>query len=148
LVIVLGLRISNPKVAGSSPPGRVWIFVGDLLLLWRAAKRVFENLATDTSEQSQLGYTTDRFHGLVWRWSMWSDFQPHDISTFCPRCDMQLQPVFSEYKCSTQFHCDKCGFTRELIEMEPGPLENWVIREIQRKLRTGKWKQATKPLTD
>ena len=112
------------------------------LLLWRAARRVVNDFAADAAKESPLSYTTDRFHGLVWRWLIDSDFQPYRISTFCPRCDMQLHPGSPGYGYPTQFHCDKCGFTSDTIEMEPEPLEKWVIREIQRKLRTNEWKQG------
>ena len=112
------------------------------ILFWRAAKRVLQALAADAAKASPLSYTTDRFHGLVWRWLMDSDFQPYHISTFCPNCDMQLYPGSPGYGYSTQFHCDKCGFTSEVIEMESVLLEGWVSREIQRKLRTEEWRQA------
>ncbi|QHI69493.1 hypothetical protein [Tichowtungia aerotolerans] len=112
-----------------------------ILLLSRAIRQALQSLATDVAKASPLSYTTDHFHGLVWRWRMDSDFQPYRISTFCPHCDMQLRPCSSGYGYSTQFHCDKCGFSSSNIEMETGQLEEWISREIQRKLRTNEWKQ-------
>jgi hypothetical protein len=111
-----------------------------LLLVVRAIRAYLTDLAEETAKESPLSYTSDRFHGLVWRWKMDSDFQPYTILTFCPRCDMQLHPDMPGYS-PTQFDCDKCGFTSETIKMTSNELEHWVYREIQRVLRTQEWKE-------
>ncbi len=144
--MILGVILALAKhlvTAASVPWWMIYAVIGVLLLLiWRTAKGVFKELATDATKQTHLVYTTDRFHGLVWRWLMRSNGQPYNIATFCPRCDMQLHPASNGYGYSTQFHCDKCEFTSKVIEMEPMTLEDWVIREIQRKLRTNEWKKG------
>jgi hypothetical protein len=113
-----------------------------LLLFWSKAKRVITDLSAEAARESPLAYKKDCFYGMVWRWLMDSDFQPYRISTFCPKCDMQIHSDSAEYEYSTQFYCDKCGFKSEAIKMKPFQLEEWVIREIQRKLRTKEWKQG------
>ena len=118
----------------------VAVFLILLLLLFLLTRAILRQSATSAAKKSQLSYTSDQFHGLIWRWSIDSDLEPYFISTFCPRCDMQLHPRGSPYPDSTQFQCDKCGYISEVIKLEPAQLEEWVIREIQRKLRTNEWK--------
>jgi hypothetical protein len=97
-------------------------------------------------KQSPRIYTYDIFFGLIWRWKIDSNFQPHSISIFCPSCDMELLPRSLGYGCSTFFHCDKCGHQSEPILMTPDNLDDWVIREIQRKIRTAEWREVIKTL--
>ena len=121
------------------------IYVGILILLvmlWIMLKKVFKGLAVNVVEQLPDTYITDTFYGLMWRWRMNSDFRPYQIAAFCPKCDMQFFPHNLTYGYNNiRFNCDKCGFTSTIIEKEPGHLEEWVSREIQRKLRTNEWKK-------
>lgn len=91
-------------------------------------------------EKSPITYKSDKFFDVVWRWKLDSNFYPFSITTFCPSCDMQLYPENLGFG-RIIFHCDKCNYKGFPLELDEVRLEDWVSREIQRKIRTGEWKQ-------
>ena len=111
-----------------------------------AAFLVSRRAPRPSQEESSLNYRKDEFGGVVWRWRMESDFEPYTISAFCPVCDMQLeaQTELYGYAPSTYFTCDKCHYRSQPFNMDPGELQAFMLREIQRRLRTGEWRQAKK----
>jgi hypothetical protein len=90
-------------------------------------------------------YNEDRFHflDLRWRWSYSSDGYPIEIASFCPTCDLQIMPRPSSAYAAADgvtFHCDNCGGYDRTLAMSLDEIVSMVIRQIQRKLRNGSWK--------
>lgn len=86
-------------------------------------------------------YTKDRFFGAVWRWR-YAHRVPAGIWAFCPSCDTVL--VYSHdgtlFDQRTTLHCETC---ERSICTQPGDkdeLVGKVQRQIDRKIRTGEWK--------
>lgn len=86
-------------------------------------------------------YTEDRFFGAVWRWR-YAHGGPTGTWAFCPGCDTVL--VYSYQRnygdLMTTLHCETC---HRDIATEPGDRDDLVgkvHRQIDRKVRTGEWK--------
>ena len=101
----------------------------------RAAVRNTDPTVTD--------YREDRFFGTVWRWH-YAHGGPDGIWAFCPSCDTVLvysyQRDFGDLK--TTLHCETCN---RAILTEPGDRDNLVgkvHRQIDRKIRSGEWKDC------
>ncbi len=89
-------------------------------------------------------YTSDEFLGINWRWH-WEGNEILGLIPFCPTCELEVtgyMPEYSEYQ--TVFHCDRCNTSLQSLNMEPQHIADRVIREIQRKVRTGEWRVAIK----
>ncbi|MBL8308014.1 MAG: hypothetical protein JNM33_15085 [Rubrivivax sp.] len=97
--------------------------------------------AATSTEPTFTDYTEDRFMGAVWRWR-YAHGAPTGTWAFCPRCDTVLvysyQRDYGDLK--TTLHCETC---RVDIATEPGDRDDLVgkvHRQIDRKIRTGEWK--------
>ena len=123
------------------------VYAAAFTLLFILLKKI-KHMGEGIVDQNPYTYTTDLFHGVRWRWRLNQKGSPYDIAVFCPKCDMQLQPDSGQFGISTLFYCDKCDVAFEGIHMPFRELENWILREIQRKLRTGDWKQSLNNQSD
>ena len=97
--------------------------------------------AVMNTESTVTDYTEDRFFGAVWRWR-YAHGGPTGTWAFCPRCDTVL--VYSYRRdygaVKTTLHCETCDLD---IAAEPGDRDDLlgkVHRQIDRKIRTGEWK--------
>ena len=93
-------------------------------------------------------YHEDHLFGMKWRWELGASTGTiHRLACFCPMCDNQIvdyrqdPKVYGQFPSFT-FSCDCCKKkmgTVETVESEP-PFDR-VEREIQRRYRTGEFKQ-------
>lgn len=97
-------------------------------------------------------YNEDRFWDVVWRWR-YGHNGIYQVVSFCPMCDMQIYAK-QEYgdmiynkPDGSRFECDHCRQFKTVIPVHISNLENTVIRQIQRKLRTGEWLAVVKKAT-
>jgi hypothetical protein len=120
-----------------------WIFflvclfsIPTLYLLFRPLTR------RSPREPDFTAYRADTFFGIVWRWNYSSQGNPQNLWCFCPRCDTQL--VYSEdrYPDRTQFLCEHCDQKLHELNGTKDYALSQVIRQIDRKLRGGEWKNA------
>lgn len=90
------------------------------------------------------------FLGVLWRWDYDTGGDIFNLFSFCPEsgCDMQtfgrLGRYFGDGNESTIYHCDRCGCTPD-IKGGREAIENRVVREVQRLLRTNQWKNHIRP---
>jgi hypothetical protein len=93
------------------------------------------------------GFTEDVVMGLRWRWrySADADAEMWDLHAFCPTCDFQLFPKDVgpyRYPPVVMYPCENCGFQSQLFDLPSGELESLVRRQVQRKIRSGEWKNT------
>jgi hypothetical protein len=99
-----------------------------------------------TSEPDFTDYIEDSFFGAVWRWHYYA-FAPSQVHAFCPTCDMQL--VYHEDRgafhaagmVQTHFICERCKAPVATIDGYLDDVNARIVREIQRKIRTGEYKR-------
>ena len=84
-------------------------------------------------------YNQDTFLGLKWRW-LYIAGRPANAWAFCPHCDTVL--VYSEDTRQTVLTCETCA--RDLLQHEGDKdyLVQKIRRQIERKIRSGEWKQV------
>jgi len=132
---------------GTTTDVYVWgvflVGVIDVLLLLYALKRIILDWQEKSRKNSPLAYTEDRFYGVLWRWNMSGVCNPVDPLAFCPRCDMQFSPDPRYTGTLTPLCCRQCGYTLT-IPIEPLKVNENIVCQVQRKIRTGEWKQAVK----
>ena len=92
-------------------------------------------------------YTEDEFGGIRWRWS-WSENTPSEPFPFCPRCDHILLEDHDHRSVPQLGHtmvldCENCGFNIESNGVIEG-MRLRVLRNVDRKFRSGEWKSANK----
>jgi len=93
-------------------------------------------------------YTCDVFHEIAWRWKYAHDGQLYELVPFCFKCDTQIHPRIGHVDSlgrSTNYQCDHCG-NQVLVDGSQSAIDDWVTRQIQRKLRSPnkEWKTAIK----
>jgi ribosomal protein S27E len=93
------------------------------------------------NEPRTTDYTSDRFFGIVWRWS-YPGGTMSEPRAYCPSCDTTL--VYSENReygeWRTHFYCETCQ--KECHDAQGGRayVIAKVVRQVDRKLRNGEWK--------
>jgi hypothetical protein len=94
---------------------------------------------------SHYRYVTDLFHKVRWRWQYEKD-EVTGMTAHCPECDLKLQPRLRDDTFRTIFfHCDECGWQpEEDFGSDPKALAQQLRRFIDRKIRSGEWKQVVK----
>ena len=62
---------------------------------------------------------------------------------YCPKCDMELSAEAGDSLVipSTTFTCERCGY-QQAYEASRTKIQTLVVQEIERRARTGEWKQA------
>jgi len=94
-------------------------------------------------------YCEDRMHSVVWRWQ-YAGRRIVNVHPYCPTCDAHLvfEELYDEEAMRwprtinrTAFHCEHCGGIRTTIEGDRDYVLAKVEREIDRRIRTGEWKQ-------
>lgn len=90
-------------------------------------------------------YTSDLIFGFRWRWQIephGSVFRPRP---YCPVCDQEL---FSENididfdSVKPRGVCDRCGFSHIIDVTSYSDMFPKVMREAERRIRTGEWRKA------
>jgi hypothetical protein len=118
------------------------IFVVELRAFWR--KRQYEGHYEEEEPSPFDLYKEVHFFGALWRWPYYSNV-PSDPWPFCPYCDMELIHSTGGYAAAgghTVLYCERCD--RKILEAQGTlkSIQNRVLREIERKIRTDDWKTA------
>jgi len=126
----------------------IWLVVSITWLVW-----IYRRKTAPVNELTYRDYTTDEFKNARWRWK-WSaegapaDGEPYGIKAYCLQCDLELvcPPVrrqnLHEMKQGiapkTHFMCSEHG--KVLATDSKTRLIESAKVEIERNVRTGKWK--------
>ena len=84
-------------------------------------------------------YTSDIFEGLRWRWNYRYDGETCDLYSYCPHCNLQINPDDSMIYLTGQirFHCDGCGWELRRFSESERSLENLIKRLIHQRIGNG-----------
>ncbi len=101
-----------------------------------------------SDENKLVLYKSDVVFGMLWRWPFITEenLPSRDLWCFCPSCATRLidKLGFNGSEMTTNFHCENCGFiSRKFIGNRDSALKT-VIREIERRINTGEWKDKIK----
>jgi len=136
-----------------SVPAPVWL-LGLMLLVVGACAVALVMAWLDHVRKSRqpewLQYTGDMFEGMKWRWQFALDGQIHGLKPYCPKDDTRViscgQPhnyiVVGSRGLNTFYRCETCSNTWCLSGAESEVLQR-VERKIDRKIRTGEWRNET-----
>jgi len=150
VVVWSGVRYVGNLIAVSYPiPG--WALVIVAVLAIPSVVAGFRRLRTPAPARPENSYFDDDVHSVTWRWRYAGHSIIH-LLAFCPVCDSQLvyehvHPDATRYRLwqdepqATRLHCEHCSAVR--AKMPGGRDYAWgaVEREIQRRIRTGEWRQ-------
>lgn len=115
------------------------------IILWRGCRATIRSLAREAVDDSFLSYREDIFFNMRWRWR-WTQDGVTDIACYCPQCDLQLIP--QDLHGETGFSCERCGQDVYKVDGNMYQFELRIAREVQRKARTGEWKNAVEKKGD
>ncbi|HYW04184.1 MAG TPA: hypothetical protein VFA86_09600 [Gammaproteobacteria bacterium] len=87
-------------------------------------------------------YRQDHFLGLRWRWR-YRHGAPTGIWCYCPGDDTQLIYNYSQVDNEVTFHCETCGKRYGSFAGDYSYVRGLIRRQIDRKLRTGEWRQES-----
>ena len=90
-------------------------------------------------------YTQDTFLGIVWRWEYSSvDDEIIALTPYCPEDDTELKGEFEPdaREPHTRYRCDLCGAAAEFDYSAYQDPRDWVRRQIERKIRSGEWREV------
>jgi len=121
------------------------LVIGDIVLVLALVGKIL-SWHRANSGPSWTDYTKDDFYGMVWRW----DYSPiggaiTGLCCFCPRDDTVLVWIQSHdlaVERETTFRCETCGIDFGTMRGYSWDIEGKVKRQIDRKLRTGEWKDV------
>jgi hypothetical protein len=126
---------------------------------------IFTRIRANTAEQKRLeahrkaqfeylAYKSDIFYEILWRWEYTpsGDIDDNSIICFCRDDDTTLvyQDIQSPFRAlddikKVAFCCETCGKQSAIHDGTVQEVIRKVRRQIERKIRTGEWKQATTP---
>jgi hypothetical protein len=130
--------------------GGVVVLMAALLVVAAIVAR--KELARDGQVQPLWrSYQEDRFFGVVWRWLYaGTSIDTESVRAYCPTCDGLL--VYSEGwdlgGGSVLLHCETCNTDRLEDKGTFQLLQGRVVRQVDRKIRTGEFKQAVNGAND
>ncbi len=137
----------------NSYPVPGWLILVALLLACRAAYGLYKRAQRPSPITWQNSYIEDRMHSVVWRWR-YVGGSIDDLLAFCPQCDAQLvyeergpdirRRLWDDRPNTTILHCETCSVPRATLEGDHRYAWARVEREIQRRIRTGDWRQQLK----
>ena len=112
-------------------------------------KFFFRSKLQRTSDENNLGlYKSDFLFGMLWKWSFinTNDLPSQDLWCFCPNCATRLvyKLGYNGKEMTTNFLCENCGFSSKQFVGNNTAALNTVIREIERRINTGEWKETIK----
>lgn len=136
------------RLSAQVPYGLLYLLI--LLLLFLLHKFIRNMVQKPASDKGPIDpyfhYRVDLFFGIKWRWQYQGkfDLSPWRLAAFCPICDLQINWDHSPYS-SFIFYCQQCEKSYEISKSNHrsySELEDYLCREIQRRIRTGEWKQS------
>jgi hypothetical protein len=89
-------------------------------------------------------YAQDTFFGMVWRWRYHSDGSPIIPTPYCRFDDTALVPQFQTIPMQVVFFCETCRQTFGPMQGDYQTASGTVMRQIERKIRTGVWRETLK----
>ena len=130
------------------------LFIGSAAILIIIRRRLSKDgLGAFPDEETPefFDYTEDRFYGVIWRWSYNGINNPVDPVSFCPSCDMQLVvheshgPYLAAGIVVTYLFCERCEVEKAETEGKYRQLVGRIIREVERKIRSGEYRTFLTP---
>jgi hypothetical protein len=121
--------------------------------LWAAMSLVVIGLVVvriyfDLASPAWLRYRSDVLFGLRWKWNLSANGAvQYPPRMFCPKCDHQFNGAEFSY---AELHensrvwriaCETCGYEGKVPMATDLPRK--VKAEVERRIRTGEWKQTT-----
>ncbi len=100
------------------------------VLIWKANKKT----------KTLSDYDRDEVSGFVWEWSNSTLGLPRRFTPLCPKCLAELLFV-ADGSDKTHYRCISCGFKKN-CNMDHDVLLKFVEIEIDKRIRTGDWKNA------
>lgn len=120
---------------------------------WRPVDAGDVGDAEGDAEPNSSQYTKDTFYEIVWtwQWASWVEYGVHNLQPYCPECDNHLvtrRPEFPRMADTvTRFYCDNCQ-SETAVPIGFHEIRGTICRQIDRKRRTGDWKQVVKGYGD
>ena len=103
--------------------------------------RTLARLRPDNSgDDPYRAYQTDVFFGVRWKWDYGYNNEPVGIWGECPQCRTDLVYSYDDILHRTDFTCETCHKTLAKLEGNKGFVLGKVARQVERKIRTGEWK--------
>lgn len=124
-------------------PRLIWYTL--LMFVALAVVRSIRSSLRKTAIPSFHTYKQDRFEGAIWRWNFTANGRIVDVIPHCPTCDMVLTYVSDHWSFHDEFDlaCEHCGVRKgRTHHCKPHHLEDLITRKVERKIRTGEWKEA------
>lgn len=93
-------------------------------------------------------YKQDELLGIAWRWSYFQGTTVYNLVPFCPLCDFQIRPCYTNphpVMDEITFSCEDCGKFQKSFPERYEAVEDLVKRLIHKKLRTGEWQKVLVP---
>src|SRR3972149_1168131 len=130
--------------SGHTVPG--WLLLALVLMttLLRGAVRTWRSWHGPKKGE----YSSDVFEAfgdVRWQWEYGPDGHPHQVKPLCPRDGMELVPCSVRVLgvACLQYHCGHCGYDAgPFPTSDPAAVLLKVIRHVERKLRTGEWREV------
>ncbi|MDZ4298791.1 MAG: hypothetical protein U0998_06000 [Moraxellaceae bacterium] len=132
-------------VASYSLPGWAWLVISIFAL--KGLVNIYLAIKRESEQPEFKKYIEDHIHGAIWRWS-WVGNQITNVWCYCPRCDATL--VYNDSSCrnyltdikKTDFICENCGHrvVASIIGGDKDYATSAIMREIDRRIRTGEYK--------
>lgn len=119
-----------------------------LALLVRVVLGIRARAKKQEETVSDRNYERDTFFGVVWRWGYLGSGQIYEksLAPYCPSDDTLLvkNPNFSFDRTNAEFYCETCRTVYTPQEGTAIELMGKVVRQIDRKLRVGEWREVVK----
>ncbi len=130
----------------SSFPIPVWSIVFIFILIVPTLIKLFSRFSKkDVNHPNWRDYNEDEILKMRWRWRYTSyGGNIENIVCFCPSDDTQL--IYEDWGSQVVFRCETCRRQFGPIQGSHGYIIGMIERQIQRKLRTGEWKEVVQRL--
>jgi len=89
-------------------------------------------------------YTSDNFYGVTWRWRYSYTDDIFGLHCFCPKCYMLVDPHHNYLMNRYDFYCKRCASLKGYLETRDSNLNEIIIREVDRTIRSGEWVEKVK----
>lgn len=137
-------------MSNHSLPGWLLIFllICGISVIFRIIAFIFPK---HPSEPHWSEFTEFEFMGVLWRWRF-SGHELFNLRSFCSKsaCKLQTYDRIGRYlgagRDTTLYKCDRCGHTQE-IDGNKEEVESRVLREIDRLMNNGGWREYICPTT-
>ena len=89
-------------------------------------------------------YSQDEIFGMLWEWSAQESTDDDGLRAFCPKCQAKL--LFLGKGEHLKCVCAHCDFSLSFPNSDEASLRAAANMEIDRRLRTGEWRQSRRRL--